>query len=153
MDFFRGLILWMLDISDPANPRMVGLYVPPTQTYRICWADSLIYATCLDGGIIIVKYTGSTGCKETPTDASRIGPSLAVVPNPTTGMCRVEATPGQASAHELHLYDSIGRLIRILPQTNRGKEVIDLNNMAKGVYFIGFGDGGPDRQVKVVVIK
>jgi hypothetical protein len=148
-----GNILWTLDISDPVNPRMAGFYVPPTQTFKICWVDSLIFATCLEGGVVIVKYTGPDACAEAPAAASRARPSLAIVPNPTTGVCRLSLNPGQAKTHELHLCDSNGRLIRILRQTDAGKEVIDLRDRPKGVYFIGFVDGDLDRWVKVVVIR
>jgi hypothetical protein len=149
-----GNILKMLDVSDPSNPRMLGFYVPPMQTFRICWADdSLIYATCTDGGLIIVKYTGPDACAERPSGGTRMGPTLVVVPNPTTGLCRVRLVPSQAKPYALRLYDSAGRLTRLITEGGNGGENLDLRELSSGAYFLRAAENKQSVMTRIVLIK
>jgi hypothetical protein len=148
-----GNILRMLDVSDPANPRQMGFYVPPMQTFKIFWTDSLIYAACNDAGVIIVKYTGSNACVERPSEEARFGPTLAVVPNPTTGLCRVRLTPSQAKLHALRLYDSAGRLIRLISKGGSSGECIALRGIVSGVYFLKADSDNQKVTTRIVLVK
>jgi hypothetical protein len=149
-----GNILRMLDVSDPTNPREIGLYVPPTQTFKICWADdSLIYATDLDGGLIIVKYTGPDACAERPSGVTRMGPTLVVAPNPTTGLCRVRLVPSQAKPYAFRLYDSAGRLIRLITEGGNNGENLDLRELSSGAYFLRVAENKQNVMTRIVLIK
>ena len=62
-------------------------------------------------------------------------PRLVAYPNPTTGQLILEAPAGQ----QLEIYDIVGRRVRIERLDQSGWMLLDLSNLASGVYVLKVG--------------
>jgi len=47
--------LWVLDVADPTNPRLVESFDPPDDIVGLSVSDSFIYARASDAGLVILK--------------------------------------------------------------------------------------------------
>ena len=62
-------------------------------------------------------------------------PRLVAYPNPTSGRLTLEAPAGE----QLEVYDILGRRVRIERINQSGRVIIDLSNLASGVYVLKVG--------------
>ena len=62
-------------------------------------------------------------------------PRLVAYPNPTSSPLTLEAPPGE----QLEIYDILGRRVRIERINQSGRVIIDLSNLAPGVYILKVG--------------
>jgi hypothetical protein len=142
--------LTILDVSNPVSPRVLGFYDSPLTIHKLCWVDSLVYA-CSDDGIIILNCSGVNASSELPREQPVSEAAIEVAPNPTSGKCQIRALPGHGSVGEGRLYDSGGRLVRTIRESELRKEVIDLSDLSKGVYILSISRDGLARQIRVVL--
>ncbi|SEQ86221.1 T9SS type A sorting domain-containing protein [Neolewinella agarilytica] len=80
------------------------------------------------------------------------GRVLNIYPNPVRGQLTVEATgsfPGGLSAD---LYDATGRFLRTYPRLLGGRNQVDLNGIAAGVYYLRLATDGEERTERLVVL-
>ena len=54
---YVGLII--VNVSNPENPVVVGLYLTPGEAYRVAAVDDLAYVADGDGGVSILKFTAA----------------------------------------------------------------------------------------------
>jgi hypothetical protein len=145
----------VLDVSDPANPRLKGYYhAAGAGARRVLWLDSLMYGCCYDGGVVILKYTGSDACAENRPALARPAQSVTVVPNPTSGRCEVRLPFNNKGPVVSSLFDAGGRLVRRFIDKEAGNERIDISDLNQGVYFLNVRTNAPNiRTIKIMLVK
>ena len=79
-------------------------------------------------------------------EASEIRPNLVVYPNPTSD--KITVLTGSNNPETMEIYAIDGRLV--MRKTVMSQTVIDLGDMAQGVYFIRIQDRAGIRTAKVV---
>ena len=103
--------------------------------------------------LMIAKYTGSTACSEKPSRPSQVRPTLVVSLIQRPVLCRVRLTASQAKPYALRLYDSAGRLIRLITRGGNSEENLDLRDLSSGAYFLRVAENKQDIMTRIVLIK
>lgn len=118
------------------------------------------------GGSVTVTETNAAGCIGTPQSITVTCPvglqniegnilSLYVYPNPTTGLITVKGIVAHSHAeYQLQVVDLAGRTVQLHHGSTNAAELndyVNLNNLAKGVYFIRIKLAGEVTSRKIVL--
>jgi len=76
-------------------------------------------------------------------------PALSVSPNPAASFVNVTMNYKAGDHANLLLTDITGKTIRNLPVTKE-KEIIDISDLAKGIYMIHYSNGATQSTIKLV---
>jgi hypothetical protein len=124
----------LVNVSDPAHPRVVGSYPAPSWVRRVLCSPPYLYACCTDAGVMILDTT-AVGLQE----LSRVvgpQPTLRVTPNPASELVRVQFGK-MLSRGALSLYDVSGRQVSAKPIGKEVNEVeLNLTALSPGLYFV-----------------
>lgn len=106
--------------------------------------DSLCWAGTFNGGIALLQLNNSTSVASTPS-----APNLPIhiYPNPVSHLLHIQHP--FYSNFEMRLYDVNGR---VLPITTRNNTLLNVSNLANGVYYLHFLGAGKRTVRKVVVL-
>lgn len=111
-----------------------------------CRLEGLITTATCDNGYIVFPDMFAGVCKVeegtvVATEELQLGRQFDLSPNPAGDYIRLEhnlSTPIQA----IEVYDSQGRMISSLDQTNSNNLEIDLSNFSPGLYWLGIQVNG-----------
>ncbi len=103
------------------------------------------------------SWNDITVCRNTIgiSDNDKSLSSFSIYPNPSNGMVTIESTGYNSNRVEIEVLDLNGRTVAaslILNGTAPSRELIDLSNVAKGIYFVSIIDG-ENRLVEKLIIK
>jgi len=138
--FIGGRDLKVADVSDPANPTVVGYYDTPSGVRRITGDSHYVYCACFGAGVIIVETTNTSGIAD--ADCAEVGRrTLSAFPNPTTGLVTVCADAPRTANGRVRFYDAAGRLaIEVPAPKNAGLRAftqrVDMSRLPAGAYFV-----------------
>jgi hypothetical protein len=143
----RGLSI--VDISNPQNMSIVGLYNTPDNIRRVFYLSPYIYCACFSGGMVILEKTAS-GIVEQGGDELVLQKQI-LYPNPTTGILRLEGvTDGVIS-----IYDINGREVRkkVIIKGLPFNQKLDLSALPQGCYIIYIREAGLIKTSKFIIKK
>lgn len=151
-------ILFIFDVSDPANPVKVGYYL--SNPRGICNELSVqgTYAYVVSGlGLHIYQFFGA-GVEEEPKEPLPVHTSLKILQNPATGNnIELMLTTSNPDNCALSLYNTLGREVKTFYLTNvsLGKTYIHLSvdRIPNGVYFLKINGDLNVSPEKVVILK
>jgi hypothetical protein len=127
-----------IDISDPANLRVLGSLSPPYLAQRLAYSSPYLYAACLEAGVAIYEST-AVGIAEQAL-ARHSPAALRLRPVLTSGELRF-TLDAVARSTDIAVYDVSGKRLGNVRQqaTVKGgavEGVIDLSGLAAGVYVV-----------------
>jgi len=106
--------------------------------------------SCLGSDDINITFTNCVGMNDVDDNMF----TIAIYPNPSKGQFVIESNTTAVKEVEMNITDINGRLIihKQLKNTSGAfKEMIDLRNEAKGVYFIKLSNNGVNKVFKVII--
>jgi hypothetical protein len=90
----------------------------------------------------VIKVSNTTGINQLNAPEA-----FKIYPNPTTGLVNIE---GLVKGDNINVLDALGRTVRKHTATNDAVQVINLNGLAQGMYFVLFTDKDQQQwQVKI----
>ena len=149
--FAGGAQLYVINISDPQNMRVVGQWTPPHEFRRLFWTPAYLYAACYEAGICILE-TLPVGLQE-PPEKGGTKANIRLSPSVTTGPVTIIA--GRCSGQlSVCLYNGAGSRVgesAIRERTETQVVRLDLSRYPDGVYFVCLK--GSDRSFTAKVVK
>ena len=100
---------------------------------------------CSNSSAVIISVAVCTGAAEIAFDYNG---NITIQPNPNNGIFTINANV--IENYEVTIYNSIGQLVKKIPQTNRSVDV-NLSEFGHGVYNIVFSINGAYTAKKVIV--
>ncbi|MEO0005217.1 MAG: T9SS type A sorting domain-containing protein [candidate division WOR-3 bacterium] len=134
--YVGGDLLHILDISDPFNPREVGIWVPPYDIRRLVYAEPYLYAACYEAGICVLE-TVQVGVKE--NQGTRHQEKVSVVPSITSGVVWFIMDGGLEGTEIVEVYNPAGIKVKEIRERNEPgwKHIkVDLSKYPAGVYIV-----------------
>ncbi len=129
----RSVVL--VNVGDPAHPRVVGSYPAPSWVRRVLCSPPYLYACCTDAGVMILETT-AVGVQEPGRMGGR-QPTLHVTPNPAAEVVRVHFGEPPDDGGRLSLYDASGRRVLVKPIRREVNEAeLNLTALSPGLYFV-----------------
>ncbi len=151
--YVGGQQLYVINISDPANLRVVGQWTPPHEFRRLLWTPSYLYAACYEAGVCILE-TVAVGLEE-PQEKGGKQANIRLSPSVTTGPVTVTAGRGNGRPY-VRLYNGSGASVgESVIQGKLGATTVqlDLSGYPDGVYFVNLQRNGMSFTMKVVKAK
>ncbi len=149
--------LHVVSIEEPGNAEKAGYYNTPGVARNIALSeDGLIYVS--DGiSIGIYRFTDPAGVND-PATSIPIKFSLSpVYPNPFNSTTTIEYTLPHASEITLSLYNLSGRKVKTLVngrmQAGVHQTILDVGDMASGLYFVKLAEVGQSVTQKIMLVK
>jgi hypothetical protein len=113
-----------------------------------------INPACAIGTSVKVDFAPG-GCTKLGVETAKAGASALLYPNPATASATLQFTATGAGAFRLKVMDMLGRTVhtqQAFLQAGEHRQVIDVRNWAKGVYFLNIGsEQSAAEQLKLVV--
>lgn len=116
----------------------IGAVVIETLTYRA--NDGLLVVGTHGNGIFQTNLTSANGVLSGIENVLVNNFEMNIYPNPVTSIVNVEFTLKTNSKVSLHVYDELGKLVKVVKQNkyNKGDNKIQLaiDNLKSGIYFV-----------------
>lgn len=144
-----GVVL--VNVSDPANPRVVGGCPAPSNVIRVFCSPPYLYAACNDAGVCIFE-TAAVGVTEATRMPQRRN-ILCARPNPARDWVDVAFASPLEQPYRLALVDAAGREVLSVLASGPSQERrtrISLKGLAPGLYFLRAGTEGRSVVLKIV---
>ena len=146
------------DINDSLNVSTNALVIGDTICGMFGVGGQFTFNTPLLDGyqIFPMRYSDITICRNTIgiKGNSKVN-TFSIYPNPSNGMVTIESSGYNNNRVEIEVLDLNGRTVAsslVLNGTAPSRELIDLSDVAKGIYFVSIIDG-ESRLVEKLVIK
>jgi hypothetical protein len=124
----------LVNVADPSQPRAVGSYPAPSWVRRVFCSPPYVYASCTDGGVMVLETT-AVGVQE-PQGVEGSRPELRVMPNPARELVRVRLGPLGGDSR-LGLYDASGKRVLMRQIGNEATSIeLRLDGLSSGLYFV-----------------
>lgn len=157
-----GRQLHVIDVADPANPRLLTTYVTDPDASAalvdVAVEEDLIVTATQKGGVLIFQQDEQQGPVGSEDDAEiPVSNRLeSAFPNPAAGAVNLRYRLEQSAAIRLHVYDLLGRRIDVRDEGTRAAGRHELSwrgdGISAGTYLIQLemGDVRQSRFVHVV---
>ncbi|MBK7668963.1 MAG: T9SS type A sorting domain-containing protein [Sphingobacteriaceae bacterium] len=126
----------------PGNITGNTIALSPTvsTTYSVIGTST---SNCINSSAISVSVSACTGISSL-TNAEN---QFMILPNPNSGQFVIV---GSSDAFDISVYNSIGQLIKFIPQ-NKARVNVDLSNSAKGIYYVVINSQGKRINRKLII--
>ena len=131
---------WYLNDSIISNALGTSYVAAQSGSYRISVIDS---AGCLTS-------SGPSVFIETGINTVASVPSLAIYPNPNSGIFTLECS--DAGTHTISISDALGRLVLDNIEV-QGQYQFDLGSQAEGIYYLHISDGKSIKVLTLIIAK
>jgi choice-of-anchor B domain-containing protein len=150
-----GVVVY--DISDPANPVLVGHYDTHPQNsvyngYYGCWGNypwlpsGTIIAGDMQNGLQLLKLNYQVKT-HAPNDLE-----AAVFPNPTSDLLTIRL-PNEISEWSFRLFSPTGQVLQMGKVEDNSQQILSLKNYAAGLYLLEIQIGEGKRAIRKVVVE
>jgi hypothetical protein len=137
-----------VDVSDPANLRVLGSWTPPYLVQRLAYSPPYLYAACLEAGVCILEST-AVGVDEKAPRSPSPAMLLRVEPNPAHSVVQLTGVTGTSN---VGVFNAIGQDVtkRVRFAGDAGPMRMGIEKLPRGLYFVFEGDKEVRNVVKLV---
>jgi hypothetical protein len=149
-------------VSIPRDTLIKLVHKLPVQFYQDGVVEIKVLGNpALNGSVLIYKYERPRA-RGGPQDVSAVPmnlekPMLNIYPNPGERVFTVQYTISCETSVNLSLYDATGRLVRVLINENQKagsyQRMLDLSNLAQGIYFVRLSADNQIAVQKMIVLR
>lgn len=140
----------LVNVRDPARPRVVGSHPTPTWVRRVEYAAPYLYAACSDAGVLIFETT-SVGIKEPPGFHEKTRSRLEVLPTLVQREVLIRLPGNYRQQVVLQVVDIGGRTVRqATVQAGSAECRLDTESLSSGLYFVVAREGARSQRTRFV---